>query len=170
MKKIMLFPILLLSLLSLLSCEKSRKSLGEKDVLGVWGLGVGLPEETFGVGVRRPKEPPPMLFRLFSNGDVWGYRYGNGSWIPKLNDYVDWETGVELGLAVGPDCAGQYVMADEDARNVLDCSGVCFTSDSVAAVIGELENTGASFAFATDMVNDCSSAPPSPSLTVKTIV
>ena len=55
MKKIMLFPILLLSLLSLLSCEKSRKSPGEKDVLGVWGLGVDLPEETFGVGVRRSK-------------------------------------------------------------------------------------------------------------------
>ena len=40
-----------------------------------------------------PKEPPRMLFRLLSNGDVEGYRYNNGSWIPKLNDYVDWGTG-----------------------------------------------------------------------------
>ncbi len=50
--------------------------------------------------------------------------------------YVDWETGVELGLAEGPDCAGEYVLTGEATRNLLDCAGTCFTADSVAAVIG----------------------------------
>ena len=50
--------------------------------------------------------------------------------------YVDWETGVELGLAEGPDCAGEYVLSGVATRNLLDCAGVCFTADSVASVIG----------------------------------
>ena len=50
--------------------------------------------------------------------------------------YVDWNTGVELGLAEGPDCAGEYVLSGVATRNLLDCSGNCFTADSISTVLG----------------------------------
>ena len=51
--------------------------------------------------------------------------------------YVDWESGVNLGLAIGPDCAGEYVMSGETQGHVLDCDGTCWPTDSALVILGD---------------------------------
>ena len=51
--------------------------------------------------------------------------------------YVDWETGVGLGLATGPDCAGEYVLTGETLRNTADCNGACQVTADIAAILGD---------------------------------
>jgi hypothetical protein len=51
--------------------------------------------------------------------------------------YVDWETGVELGLAEGPDCAGEYVLSGEIQRNTLNCNGDCLITSDISELLGD---------------------------------
>ena len=53
--------------------------------------------------------------------------------------YVDWETGVDLGLAEGPDCAGKFVLFGDTPLNTSDCNDTCWPTDSVLTIIGNGE-------------------------------
>ena len=40
-------------------------------------------------------------------------------------------------MAIGPDCAGEFVLAGDTPRNTSDCAGTCWPTDSVTVIIGD---------------------------------